>query len=159
MEDIEFFTVLEDMIELKKAPAGMVKNAIQNDVHPAPVGLIQQFEEDRVLPQNRVHMPVIIGVVAVVGGGHEDRVEVERVDPEVLQIVQFLIDAQQIPALKACPRQRRIPRFDIGGLFKIIGFCKTVGENLVKDRVFDPVRCIRLLSHCVRILLLIVMDR
>ena len=55
---------------------------------------------------------VVVGVVAVVRGGREDRVQVERRDPEVGQLVEPLGQAEEVAALVAVVRRRRVPRLE-----------------------------------------------
>ncbi len=95
----------------------MVENAIQHDMHAAGVGLIQQHVKDRIFTEDRVHMPVVVCVITMVDGGHEDRIEINRINPKVLQIIQFFIDSQQVTALSP-GALGSIPGFNIGRFFK-----------------------------------------
>ena len=98
------------MVEGPEAAAGVVEDAVEDDLHPARVAGVEQLAERGVAPEKRVDRQVVIGVVAVVRGGGEDRVEVERRDPERLQVVEPIDDAEEIAALESRGGRRRIPR-------------------------------------------------
>ena len=61
---------------------------------------VDQRVKGRIAAQDRIDPVKIMGVIAVVGGALKDRVEIQRVDPQILEIVQLFDDPQQIAALE-----------------------------------------------------------
>jgi hypothetical protein len=55
-------------------------------------------------------------VVAVVRRRGEDRVQVDRVDAEILEVVEVLDHAEQVATLEPKERRRRVPRLHGAGL-------------------------------------------
>ena len=89
------------MVERPEAAAGVVEDAVEDDPHAAGVGRVEQLAQGRVAAEQRIDQLVVVGVVAVVRGRGEDRVQVERRDAQVAQVVEVLGDAQQVAALEA----------------------------------------------------------
>src|SRR5688572_8756353 len=129
-------------MERPEAPAGMIKNPIQNHMHVPGMGFIQQLPERHIASQQRVYLKIIIGVVAVIGGGGKDGVEIEGVDAQLLEIIQLIHDPVEVSPLKplllrwAAPgfklKSSRMPSPGAPG--------KTVRKNLIKDGIFCPGR-------------------
>ena len=86
--------VLQDVVELEKAAAGVIEHAVQHDANVPGMGLADQFPQSGVAAQQRIDFLVIVRVVAMIAGRLEDRVQIDRVDAEVGQVVQVLGDAQ-----------------------------------------------------------------
>ena len=80
-------------MEGPKAAAGVVEDAIQHHLDAAGVRLIQQGAQPGVAAQQGVHLVIIKGVVAVVGGRGEDGVQVQRGHAQFLQVAQLIGDA------------------------------------------------------------------
>ena len=80
-------------MERPEAASGVVEHAVEDDPDPAVVGGVEQLAQRRVAAEQRVDREVVVRVVAVVRGRLEDRREVQRVDPEVLEVVEVLGDA------------------------------------------------------------------
>ena len=78
------------MVEGPEAAAAVVEDTIEHDPHVSRMRLVEQLTQRVVAAQQRVDVEVVIGVIAVVGGRREDRVEVERGDAESLQAVEVL---------------------------------------------------------------------
>ncbi len=104
------------------------------------MGRVEQFPQRLVAAEQRIDREVVVRVVAVVEPPTEDRVQVQRVDPEVDQVVQPLDDPEQVAALEPMRRGRRVPRLQVAGLADAIARREPVGKDLVEDRVADPVR-------------------
>ncbi len=92
-------------------------------------------------------MVVIKGMIAVIGGGHEDWVEVDGGDAQVLQVVELFDHTLQVTALEAEAGGGRFPWLNVGGLFNRLRFGKAVGKDLVKNGVLDPVRGVCQFGH------------
>ena len=127
-------------MERPEPAAGVVEHAIEDDPHPAVVGRVEQLAQRVVAAEQRIDREVVVGVVAVVRGRLEDRGQVERVDPEVLEVVEVLDDAEQVAALEAVVGRRRVPRLERTRLVDALARREPVGEDLVEDRVADPGR-------------------
>ena len=134
----------------------MAEHAVQNDPDalfgrgPAQLGKVL------VGAQQRVGLEVVGGVVAVVGVGFKDRVEVDAAHPEAFQVGQLLPDADKIPPevvhVQVAFRLLGGPEIGLAGLvgpvdpvgkghgFARVALIEAVGEDLVHRAVFDPVR-------------------
>ncbi len=102
--------VLEDVVERPEPAPGVVEDAVEDDPHPAVVGRVEQLAQGIVATEQRIDRQVVVGVIAVVRGRGEDRVEVERGDAEILEIAEVLGDPAEVAALEAVGRRRRVPR-------------------------------------------------
>ncbi len=107
---------------------------------PRPWARVEQLAQGVVATEQRIDRQVVVGVVAVVGGRGEDRGEVQRGDPEVLEIVEPLDDPAQVATLEAVHRRWSVPRLERAGLVDALAGREPVGEDLVEDRVADPRR-------------------
>ena len=131
---------LQDMVERPEATARVVEDAVQHDPHAPVVGRIQQLAQRVVATQQGIHREVVVGVIAMVGGGREDGRQVDRRDAQVIQVRQVLGDAEQVAALEAVRRRRAVPWFELPGLDDPLGRREPVREDLVEDGVADPGR-------------------
>ena len=115
--------LLANIPEGEKLRAHVVEDAVHDDAHPALPRLLHQLEEQQIprrpLPRGRIlrflrdqsQIPRRIRtepridvmktgrVVFVVGTGEKHRVQIQRVDPEILQVVELVDDALQVPAV------------------------------------------------------------
>ena len=137
-----FRAVLQDVVELKEAPRGVVEHAIQHHPDAAGVGRVQQLAQRRVAAQHRIHLEVVVGVIAMVRARAEDRVEIDGVDPQVGQVIQPLDHAQQIAALVGVAGGRGAPRLQVGRLGHVVRLGKAIGRDLIEDSVPNPVGCL-----------------
>jgi len=71
---------LEDMVKLIKAAPHVIEYAVQNHTDMALMSFRQEFSKGFIATQQRVHLEIIVRIVAVVGGGLENRVQVDRID-------------------------------------------------------------------------------
>src|SRR5690606_3318983 len=135
------------MVELEEAAASVVEYAGDDHAEPVRVGRFQHLEKGRIAAEQGIDDVVVVRVIAVVGGRGEDGVEVDGVDAQRLEVIELLDDAEQIAALEAVVRRRRVPRLQVLWL-GYVGTCgKAVGEDLVKDGVFDPLGGVNVRSH------------
>jgi hypothetical protein len=87
-------------------------------------------------------LKIIIGVIAVIGSGGKNRVEIEGIDAQLLEIIQLIHDPMEVSPLKALllrraapglkPNSSRMPGPGTPG--------KTIRKNLIKDGIFCPGR-------------------
>ena len=87
----------------------MVEHAVGDHAHIARVRFVEQPPESAIAAQDRIDVVVVIGVIAVIGCRSKDRIEVERCNAEVLQIIQLFGHAQQIAPFEAERIGRRVP--------------------------------------------------
>ena len=78
----------------------MGEDTVQNDLHAALVCLVAEMPEIILRAEHRVDAGIVVGVVPVRRPRHEDRVEVEHLDAEVMQIVQLFAHTGEIAAEK-----------------------------------------------------------
>jgi hypothetical protein len=78
----------------------------------------------------------------MVGSRTEDRVEVDRCDPEIGQPVEVLGDTEDVAALVPVERRRSVPRLEVDGLAYTVRLRETIGEDLIEDGVVYPWRSV-----------------
>ncbi len=100
-------------MELEKAAAGVIEDTVQHHPDAPGVSRVQQLPQRRIAAQHRIHLVVIMGVIAMVRARPEDRVEVDGVDPQVAQVIQMLDHAQQITALVGVAGGRGAPGLQV----------------------------------------------
>ena len=103
----------------------------------------------------RINMLVILAVVFVAGRRNKNRVEVQDLDPQILQVIQLIQDALEIAAVEAADIgvcRNGVPVGDMLGMADsivilivhyIIGriaVTETIRKNLVLNRAFGPIR-------------------
>ena len=134
--------VLDDVMERPEPTPAMVEHPVEDDLHAPGVGAVEQLPQGRLSAEQRIDREVVVGMVAVVGGGGEDRCEVERVDAKLNQLIETVGQADQVAALEAMGGGRRAPRLQRPGL----GHGRTSGEaiwkDLVEHGVLHPAGCI-----------------
>ena len=103
----------------------------------------------------RVNVVIILNVIFVIGGGYKQRVEINNLHAQILEIVQFIHDPLQIPSIKVPDVHslgRTVPVFYLLYFFinitilsgyHIIGrvaVTEPVCKNLIHDGSLGPVR-------------------
>jgi len=80
----------------------MVEHSIQDDLHSTGLSGLDQGLESHLSPQILIYPGEIGGVIAMVGGGAKDGVEVEDVDPQRVKVarLQLLADPFQIASIE-----------------------------------------------------------
>ena len=149
--------VTEDVLGIKidAVAAGMGENAIQDNADTQVVSLVTKRLEICFGSQHGVYTLIVSGIIAVVGIGHENGVEVDHLYPQILQIGQLFPHAVEVAAEKvAAPVALCVGRIarhlvpacmDGKGpqLFRqvtVAGFEKSVGQNLIHDRSPGKIR-------------------
>src|SRR5688500_17661983 len=103
----------------------------------------EQRTKRLVSAQQRVDAVEARRVVAVRAARGEDRRQVERVDAELLDVVEALLDPAQIAAeplargVRTAPSRKVVPRARNRPLGRVLpepGGCEALGEDLVDDR-------------------------
>ena len=91
---------MPEAVEVAAVCARVGKHAVKHDADAARSGGSTQLLEVRVRAEDRVDLPVISGIVAVVGGALEDGVEIQYRHAELLQIGQPVCNAAQRAAVE-----------------------------------------------------------
>ena len=129
------------MVELPQSAAGVVEHSIENHPHIPLMGILQQFAERVVAPQQGIDVMIVVCVIPVIGGRCKNRREVEGIDPQVLQVVQALYDSIEIAALESVDGWWGVPGLKIQVSFwNSIGPGKAVWKDLIEDGVGHPLR-------------------
>jgi hypothetical protein len=81
-----------------------------------------------------------VGVVTVIRRRLEDRIEVQRRDTQVLQIIKTLPHTDEVPTFITERRRITVPGFEVVRLVQSLALRKPVREDLVEHGVFDPIR-------------------
>ena len=90
--------IAAELVEIDAVCTGVGEYAVQNYRNAVGFGSLTQFPKVLVGAQQRVYLPVIGGVVAVVLVGFEDRVQIDAGHAQIFQIVQLAADTVQIAA-------------------------------------------------------------
>ncbi len=135
--------VLEDVVELEESPAGVIEHAVQDDLDPLRVRPVDQAAERGIAAEHRVDAEIVVRVIPVVRGRLEDRREVDRVDAQIQQIIEMFEHPDQVAPLVPVRRGRVAPGVEVRGLGDRQAPGEAVGEDLVEDRVADPVGRLR----------------
>ena len=85
-------------VEVEAVRTGVAEHPVQNDADAEAGGLPAQLLKIVVGAQQGVHVHIVGGVVAVVGVGLKDGVQVEVGHTQLMQVGQFELDALQVPA-------------------------------------------------------------
>ena len=125
-------------MERPEAAPGVVEDAVEHHPHPAPVGRLDQVGERLVAAEQRIDREVVVRVISVVRRRREDRVQVERVDAQVLEIAELVGEAAQVAALEPVGGRGRVPALEAAGFVDAVTLGEPVGEDLVEDRIADP---------------------
>ena len=85
-------------VEVAAVGAGVAEHAVQHDANAVFFGGGAQCLKILVGAQQGVHIQVVGGVVAVVGVGLKDGVEVDEIHPHLVQVRELLLDALEVAA-------------------------------------------------------------
>src|SRR5688572_15934473 len=76
----------------------MIEHAIHYKANSQLIGVFDQILPILLCAKVWVDLVVILGVVGVIGGRVEDRVEIDRIDTQRLQVIQILIHTLEVTA-------------------------------------------------------------
>ncbi len=96
-------TGLHHVVERPEAARGVVEDAVQDDPHPAAVRRVEELAERVVAAQERVDGHVVERVIPMVRSRAENRIQVDRIDPELGEVVEVLRHTAQVAAFEAVP--------------------------------------------------------
>ena len=107
----------------------MAEHAVQHDADAVLLGLGAEGLEVLVGTQQGVYVEVVGGVVAVVGVGLKDGVEVDEIHPHLVQVGELLLDALEVAAeivlVQVAAHLIGLPE----GLGVLVGLIEPVGEG------------------------------
>src|ERR1700682_4034448 len=108
----------------------MVEDAVENELHAATARLSSQRGESSISAECRINVEIIVRVVTVVRARGENRVHVDAVHAERLDIVQFVLNAEQVAAVELVAVLAGAAR---GGTARIAdpGVPLAIGESLL----------------------------
>ena len=149
-------------VEIDGVVADVVVHAIHDEVHAAFLHFFGELLQVIKVAEERVDRAVVTRIVAMVGGGAVNRVDVDSRHAEALQIVELLRDAGEVAAVEvvAVPfiaiggvrgvRGRRSPaavlyRLRAAGrrarvVVLLVAVKETVREDLIADGFLRPLR-------------------
>src|SRR3979411_298424 len=78
----------------------MVEHAVENELHAAPIGRSSKRGESGISAECRINVKIIVRIVTVVRARGKNRVHVDGVHAQRLDIVQFVLDAEQVAAVE-----------------------------------------------------------
>ena len=142
-------------VEVDRVRAGVAEHAIENDADALFGSGGAKGAELLIRAQQRVGLEVVGRVVAVVGVGLKDRVQIQAGDAEITQIRQLLLDSREVAAvvvhvqvaLALLGRPEvgltglvgAVDAVGEGHLLAGVALAEAVGEDLVHRAVFQPV--------------------
>ena len=126
-------------VERRAVGAHVVEDAVEDHADPALARLLDELLELLLVAEPRVDPRVVGGVVAVVRVRLEDRVEVDRGDAELLQVVELLPDALEVAAEVVAAVRALAARLGRGvvaavALREVVPRLLRRGERAVADR-------------------------
>ena len=92
--------VVAVLVEVARVVARVVEDAVEDDRDAELLGCGAQITKVLVGTEDGVDLEVVAGVVAVAALGLEDRVEVDRGEPELVQARQVVLDALERAAVE-----------------------------------------------------------
>ena len=145
------------VVEVNALRTGVIEHTVQNDMHPQLMGGAAQSAEILLGAQQGIDLAVIGGIVAVVGGGLENGIQIQRGDPHGSQPCQLGGDApegsaEKVPvadlAVRVRPPFRRVVPAAVDptvshhprGICGVAGkAAETIWKNLVCHAGAEPV--------------------
>ncbi len=170
------FAVARVAVKVNAVRGDVVEYAVQDDMDAAGVRLGRQAGEQGLVSHGWVDCQVIAGIVTMIGGGEENRVEVNGRHTQTLQVIQLVHQALQVTAVEVlgispaagggsrtriahgsipirthgavhCPAGLVVEECSRRRVIGSVAVAETVREDLVYDRILDPVR--RLVSRII----------
>ena len=132
--------VLHHICKGKEVPAAMIEYPIDEDTDSVGMKNVHQLPKDLVPAKHRVHMEIVHQIVLVVLPGSKNRIEVDTVDPQSLEIIHIISNPFQGSAQPA-------PK-GVAFIFYLLGFLgnipvaggEAVGKNVIHHRILHPLR-------------------
>ena len=147
--------ILALAVEVTAVAARMAEHAVQNDADAFFLRQFHQIMELLIRPQNGVNLMIIAGIVMMIAFRFKHGIEINDADAEFLQIIELGHNAGDIAAVEVIGDDfLRVRVLVITGVIRPAGMIdrafffdqlvalpiEPVGENLIHDRVLEPVR-------------------
>src|SRR5205085_10488549 len=87
-------------IKINAVGRGVIEDSIEDQMHAALIDGRDERLKRGIAAERRINVQVIVRVVAMIRARGEDRIQIDRVNAEALQVVEFLFDAFQITAVE-----------------------------------------------------------
>ena len=130
----------------------MIEHAVQHDADAALFAFLDQLAELLFGAEGRVDLHEVARVVAVVGKGAEDGIQVQDTDVQALQIIELFDDAADIAAEKVVIEHFPFAVHAVFGRFVpalmqpffgrdlyFAAAVKAIREDLIHDPAFEPI--------------------
>ena len=137
------------LLEIRAAAADVAEYAVENDLHTKRMRRIAKGAEISLCAEHGVNALIIAGVISVRRPSIENRIEIQDLNAERMQIRQLFADPVQISAVKVVIEHfsvgiRQIDRYivlvlmhpiwlDLAGQITGSGLIKTIREDLIHD--------------------------
>ena len=136
----------------------MAEDAVEDDADAHVLRRLDEMLEVVIRAENRVDFEIVARIVMMIALRLEDRVQIDCVDAEILEIRQLRLDAAQIAAEEIIGDDfLRVRVFVVAGVILprrmehgaalrgelVAHTAEAVGENLVHDGMLRPVRRLR----------------
>src|SRR4030081_2150608 len=108
----------------------MIEHAVENELHAAPISLSSKRGESGISAECRINVEIIVRIVTVVRARGENRVHVDGVHAQRLDIVQFVLDAEQVAAVELVAVLAGAARGGTAGIADL-GVPLVIGESLL----------------------------
>ena len=131
--------VLQQVMKRPEAAATVVEDPIEQQPHPPAFELRQERLKGRLAAQQRIDLEVVVGVVAVIGGRAEDRIEIEAAHPQALEVIEPVQHAPEITPLKVVLVRGTTPGRQQQVV--LLGRSPTAAEAIRKDLIDNGIRC------------------
>ncbi|CRH62053.1 Uncharacterised protein [Chlamydia trachomatis] len=117
----------------------MIEDGVENDANPVTVGGVDEGGEGGFVSESRVDGEVVLGIVAMVGVGFEDRREVEGVDAELDEMIELARDTREIPSEEVVPGRLAPPGNDSLRIEGVVAIGEAFREDLIEDGIMKPI--------------------
>ena len=147
--------VASGAVEVDAVGAGVRENAVVDHVDTARLCLCAQLAEVVLRAEDRVDLGIVAGVVAVIGVGLADGIEIDAAHAKFLQVVELLGDALEVAhkkvgvgdlaVLVGLPDGKRVPvgvalKIRAAELLFFAAEAKAVGKDLIHHAAHRPAR-------------------
>ena len=147
---------MDRLLEIGAAAADVAEDTVENDFHTKRVGRVAQRTEIVLCAEHGIDALIIAGIIPVCRPGVENRIEIQKLHAERIQIWKLFTDAVQISAVEVVIEHlavgvRQIDRYvvlvlvhpiglDFPGQIAGSGLIKAIREDLIHDRARAVVR-------------------
>ena len=133
--------VLHQVVKSPEAAAAMIEDTVQHETHAALMNGGDQGIKSSIAPQQRIDRQVVVGVIAMIRCGAEDRRQVQTGDAHVPKFIERLDHPVEVTSLKPLLRRVVAPWFEVQRalVHDLAAATETVRKNLIEHRLRHPV--------------------